>query len=392
MTEQSIKNKTLRTDRNAVREILLLGIKNDINPEDRERLARLISGTTDFEYLFYLADFHGITPLLAHNLSQTELINLLPETYQERLNGSFQNNVYRNMFLSEELGKLLSVFNQHGIETISIKGIILSEQLYVNPGLRTTTDIDLLVHPERVSQASSLLIEAGYSESTLPEELNHPFHRLFHKKVRFPFIVELHWNLSNPRLVAITQSEIWSRAHSQRFQGGVTAVLSPEDILLYLTNNLLTQDGQQMKYLGDITELLKKHSDNLDWDYIVGLGRSLEITATIYYSFHWAQKLLGVSVPKLVMITLKPTLPRRWLINYLMSHQTLLSPLGWYKIRSEIAVLTRSLMMSRIRQTLAVLAIYRGDNKKTSWLRTVAWIPLVFGTTLWLNMSNLFRR
>ena len=392
MTEQSIKNKTLRTDRNAVREILLLGIKNDINPEDRERLARLISGTTDFEYLFYLADFHGITPLLAHNLSQTELINLLPETYQERLNGSFQNNVYRNMFLSEELGKLLSVFNQHGIETISIKGIILSEQLYVNPLLRISTDIDILVDSGKITSARSLLVEMGYQELIEKRKRKHSFHHVYYRDSVYPLVIELHWNLKDPSIVAFPISEVWHRSQEYQFHENDTRILSPEDNLLYLAYSPLTQDGQLLKYLYDIAQLLKTHRNTINWDFILDSANALGISPTIYYSLKWSREFLGAPVPALVIEKLKPALWKRWLVNLTMNNGDIFSPIKWYKLRNEILVLTRSLMMNQVKKSLLVLAKYRGYNKQFIWLRTITWIPLVCAAVMCLNIGKIFRR
>jgi CelD/BcsL family acetyltransferase involved in cellulose biosynthesis/ribosomal protein S18 acetylase RimI-like enzyme len=386
----AVKNGSASDAKRTTEEILLLGITSALPPENEKRLSNLLDGDVDWEYLLDLAEYHGITPLLAYNLSPISLADKIPVIYLDMLSRIYHNNVCRNLFLSDELVKILAQFNRNKIDAITLKGTVLGEQLYVNPGLRTTSDIDILVRPEKVPKADTIIREMGYEESTIREELEHPFHHVYYKKEKFPFMVEIHWDLDDPKMEAGNREEIWRRARRYRFQGGATMVLSPEDTLLYLAANLLTQDGQQLKYLGDITELLKKYPDNFDWNYVTGTGRSLGISATTYYALKWARELLQAPVPEPVFTALEPSLPRRFIISCLISQRTLLSPVSWTKLRNETTALARGLMMGRTRQTLTVLTKYRGYKKKAAWLRTAAWIPLVFGTSLWLNVRNFY--
>jgi hypothetical protein len=188
--------------------------------------------------------------------------------------------------------------------------------------------------------------------------------------------------LNDPRLISVPLSDIWHRSQLQEFQGCVATVLSPEDTLIYVANSLLTQDGQQLKYLGDIALLLKKYQDKLDWDYIIRSGSSLGIKTIIYYSLKWAQELLEAPAPSWVITTLKPKLGRRCLIKFI-DQQSILSPIRWGKLRMETKVIVKSLRMSRIHQSLTVLSKYRADGKRVQWLRTIAWIPLVLSAALW---------
>jgi hypothetical protein len=391
-SDQGIIRKSSLAGRRAAREILLLSTTTTLSYDNMKRLSTVLEGTVDWKYLFNLVEYHRVGPLIAYNLTQNDLSNQVPALYLKRLSQIYTDNVHRNVLLSNELVKILSIFNQNGIDVITLKGSVLGEQLYVNPGLRTTHDIDILVQPDKVPQAGTLLQEMEYSESTLPDEIEHPFHRVYYKTVGVPFMVELHWDLNDPKLEIVNREELWRRARHYQFQGGTTMVLSPEDMLVYISTRLLTQDGQHFKHLADITELLKKNQDNLDWDYIIDTSHSLGITATTYYTLKWAQELLGAPVPEPTIMAIKPSLLRRCLIGWLVSHKILLSPTGWIKLRSEITTLARSMMMSRIRQTFIVLAKYRGSDKKAVWLRTLAWIPLVFGAALWLNVGKLFYR
>ena len=177
-SEPGVKNTSSLAGRRAAREILLLGTTATLSSDNMKRLSTVLAGTVDWKYLFNLAEYHRVGPLIAYNLTRNDLANQVPALYLERLSQIYTDNVHRNVFLSDELVKILSIFNQNGIDVITLKGTVLGEQLYVNPGLRTTHDIDILVQPDKVPQASNLLQKMEYSESTLPDEIEHPFHRV----------------------------------------------------------------------------------------------------------------------------------------------------------------------------------------------------------------------
>lgn len=388
--KEGLRNKRFLTGKRTAREILLLGTAASLSSDNSKRLSQILAGNVDWEYLLDLAEYHGVAPLLAHNLARSDLIDKVPGIFLEQLSRIYSESIHRNIFLSDELVKILSILNQNGIDVITLKGTVLGEQLYVNPGLRTTNDIDILVQPDKVIQASSLLEAMNYSRYIMPKKPEHPFHRIYIKKSRFPIVVELHWDLHDPKLKVVNREEIWRRARQYQFQGGNTMVPSTEDTLLYIAIKLLVHDEKHFKHLVDLTEIIKKNQNNLDWDYIIKTQQSLGITAIIFYAFKWAQELLEAPVPESVMKALKPSLTRRCLISWLISHRILLSTGGWIKIHNEIKTLAYSLMMSRRRQAFIVLAQYRGYDKRGIWLRTLAWIPLVFGVTLLSNAVRLF--
>ena len=144
---------------------------------------------------------------------------------------------------------------------------------------------------------------------------------------------------------------------------------------------MLKQEGQELKYLGDITGIIKKHADKLGWEYIIRSSSSMGTRAIIYYSLKWVQEFFNVPVPPSVLAELKPGLYRRCLIGF-FERQSILSPIYWEKLRMETRVIVKSLMMSNLRQSLTVIGRYRDNGKRGQWLRTAIWIPPVFGAAL----------
>jgi hypothetical protein len=141
--------------------------------------------------------------------------------------------------------------------------------------------------------------------------------------------------------------------------------------------------------LWDITELLKKYNGIMDLNHILNSASSWQIKTPVYYSLKLARDLLGAPVDVSVIRALKPGLWRRWTLEFLASQVIFVSPIKSRKLRMELAVLVRGLMMKHARQTLQVLEKYRGMGKKGSWLRTVIWIILVFIAALGINIARV---
>jgi len=371
-------------------EVLLLCITADIPSENKERLSGILAEGIDWEYLLNLVEFHGVVPLVAHNLITDDFRDYIPEPYLDRLDRVYNRTLYRNVLLSNELNNILAAFSRRGIAVIPLKGTILAEVLYGNPALRAIADMDILVHPEDIPQAGSLLGELGYKKMPEKPQWDHRFHEVpYYKQAAFPLFLELHWDLEDRRLVTIPEKKIWHRSQMLELQGISTTVLSPEDNLLFLSIHCSKQSGELSKYLGDIAELLKKHQDTLDWDYIIASARSWQTDVTVYYALRRAKDLLGAPVPVSALETLKPSFWRRWLLGFLINQEDFVIPIRTDRLRAWTSVLARGLMMKYHRQTLAVLSRHQGSYKRGAWLRTTFWVTLVLAAAVWRNGIRL---
>jgi hypothetical protein len=378
-SQKGYRERAGRAGQRLAEEILLLCTTANISPRARTRLSQIITKSVDWEYFLNLAVFHGITPLVNHQLVTNGFSPQVPQPYRDQLQHGYNSMVYRNLTLSRELANVLSTFSPQGIETICLKGTVLAEALYGNPALRMVADMDILVHPGDISKAGSLLAKLGY-EQTMPDRpRNHPFHEEpYCKKASFPILLELHWDLDNRELVAFPEQEIWHRARQLQLEGVSTRVLSPEDNLLFMANHLPKHDFHLLKFLADVAELLRKHEQSLDWDYITGSARSWGIEPAVYYALRRAKELIGAPVPASSLEEMKPRTWRWWLLDFLVSQEVFVSPIRESRLRSETIALAHSLMMTRPRQMLAVLSSQRGGDKKGTWLRASFWIAWVF--------------
>jgi hypothetical protein len=387
--EVVLKNKRHSSGQQAAREILILCTTTRISPEKKERLSKLLAKTVDWEYLQLLVEFHNIAPLVYHNIMVNNLSDRVNESCLEHFQANYNEALYRNIVLSNELANLISGLKKHDIPVIALKGIALAEMLYDNIVLRNMLDIDILVQPDNLSRTDALLKEMGYRQPMSSGRMAHPFHGAPYFKLEGArYFVELHWTLEDEKLISIPVEKIWERSQTLRLQSGETRVLSLENTLIFSAIRLY-KEANWLKVLIDIAELTKKYEGTLDWDYIIDDAHSWRIETILYYSLGMAKDILEAPVPLAVLEKLKPKAWRRWIIEFFSCHETFLMPTKRLQLREETINVVFSLMMSGFRQARLVHEKYRGKEKRGAWLRTTTWIIVVSISALWRNMTRM---
>lgn len=362
-------------------EILLLCTTARISTEARGRLSQILAQTVNWRYLLDLAAFHGLIPLIVHNLVVSGLFNLVPDSYFYEMKRAYRGMAYRNLTLSSELAKIIGAFNQYGIKTICLGGTFLDESLYGNPCLRPRGNLKILVHTEDMPEAGKLLTNLGYEQKQ--SKINPSHMERYQKRASFSLTVELLRHLDGSNSASFPEEEIWRRAQPLPFQGTFTMMLSPEDNLLFLAHNLYKHDSYRLKSLADIAELLKKYEESLDWDYIAASAKTWQIAPAVYYALRQAKQLAGAPVPVSTLEAMKPGAWRRWLLDPLTSRKTAVSPISNDRLRNYVSALTRSLMMKSPLQMLRVLRRQYSPNTKGAWLRITLWVMPIVASALW---------
>ena len=113
-------------------------------------------------------------------------------TQDDEMFSQFQEKQYIAMIKCEEmcyeLDRMRALFEENQIDFIPLKGAVIRE-MYPEPWMRTSSDIDILIHPEDLSRATHLLVKKlGYSTG---KESGHDHSFFTPQKVH----VELHFNL-----------------------------------------------------------------------------------------------------------------------------------------------------------------------------------------------------
>lgn len=111
--------------------------------------------------LYKLSKSHDLAHLVGDALTKNNLIE------DGEIKAKFQKqimlSVYRYEKINYELGRLRKVLNEAEIPFIPLKGSVL-RKYYPEPWMRTSCDIDVLVHEEAVDQAAQTIVEKlGYA-------------------------------------------------------------------------------------------------------------------------------------------------------------------------------------------------------------------------------------
>lgn len=195
------------------------------------------------------------------------------------------------------VGDLLS-----GLERpwLVVKGPVLVETAYHDPGARLYEDLDLVVSPWDLPGALRA-IESGGGRVT---DLNWPeMNRL--RRAEIPLVLpggmlaDLHWHLlvtPNARgRFRLSMEEITARRRLLRIGAAEVATLDPVDGLLYLCLHGSLSGGNQLVWLEDIDRTID--ADLPDWDELVRRARAFGVDLVAAIQLARARAVLGADVP-----------------------------------------------------------------------------------------------
>jgi len=257
-----------------------------------------------------------LLPLVQYVLKRSNIPLALSGDAEEKIRKLRRAIAVRNICLFRELKSVLQAFNRVGIEAILLKGAMM-EGLYPG-GLRPFTDIDLLIHRQKLSRVIEVLSNLGYRPHH--PELR-PGAEAFHGEVtyvkdgEFPVMIEPHWTLSDPYLYTdeVNMEEVWERAKKASIDGVDSFVLCPEDCVLHSCLHLF--DHCQSDWLVsscDIAELIHHYDGKLDWEAFLSRVVRYRVGLPVQFAIQKTVELFKPPIPSLVLKELSTYKPRRF--------------------------------------------------------------------------------
>jgi hypothetical protein len=174
--------------------------------------------------------------------------------------------------------EILKAFDRAGIPAITLKGTILSLDLYGDVGLRQSNDLDLVVTRDDISRAQACLESLGWHlDSTYfpmtPRQqkvLRQAEHHLGFVHSERGGVLELHWR--NHWDMPDDPASVWARRAVSVWQGYSYQVLNPLDLVLYLCGHGGHHAWFRAKWLGDMARIHAQ--ERLDWEAAFDHARS----------------------------------------------------------------------------------------------------------------------
>jgi hypothetical protein len=279
---------------------LCLAARTRIAPEDEQQLLALVRGTLDWEALWQQGRLHEVLPLLATTMRRIAAQVAVPQPWLARAQRRLYATMIRNTTLADTLIEVLAAFGRAGVAVIPVKGVVLAETIYGGLGLRSLGDLDVLVRPADLPAARAALKELHFAQEADPgfENAHHPFHDppYYRPASGGDICLELHRGLWAARFFRLEADALWARSRITRLHGAEARVLSPEDTLLHLAIHR-SRSALRLRFVCDIAELLRRHGEAFDWDYVLAQARAAGARTTLFYALTLAQELSDAPIP-----------------------------------------------------------------------------------------------
>lgn len=261
-----------------------------------DRMTREIS---NWEPVLELAERHAMLPLVSDMLLDLRAVHRDPELIR-RLKHFRKRIAVKNEFLKQELIRILTLFQDLGIEVIPYKGPVLAEELYGDIVQRQFDDLDLFVRREDLDRAESALRRGGYrllgnlsSQQRSAEIAFRGSLELGHEKHLTE--VDLHCSIVEP-FYSMKSPINWEKLEERAFGSLMIKTLSPEDLLLVLCVHGSKHHFSKIRWLCDIVQLVEKNP-SIKWKEIFASANQNGTSRILGASLLLSNKFLGARVP-----------------------------------------------------------------------------------------------
>ena len=200
-----------------------------------------------------------IAPLLMANLER-----LVPDDPWVKDNPHFLTLAQlKARAITKSAEEILGSLSGASVKTLALKGLALGASVYDSPGLRTVSDLDILVPGRDLFRAMEALkrrgLSSGPGEPTRSTDLRGNHAHVFHPPKRHEMAVDLHWHVLASARGDDDDAPFWSEARPLMIGSTKTLGLCPEHQLLHvLVHGVRWTRMPHVRWVADATLLLRK--------------------------------------------------------------------------------------------------------------------------------------
>lgn len=284
-------------------------------------IARALSGeyewdqhgdSVDLATLRDEAIHHGVDALLWDALAEAGGTG---RAVRDLLDSRVRAAAARDVFVRRDLSAIVDALSTADVPALITKGTALAYTVYAQPWLRPRTDTDLLVRHEDVAASAQAFEQCGYVRSdavSTGELVSHQcaFERIDSHGVHH--VIDLHWKIVNPQIVAdaLSFEDLWSHSRPAPLLGAAARVPSAiGSIALGCVHRLAHHQGQdRLVWLYDL-KLLTATLTPSAWDALTGFACDHRIAAMCLDGLRAAHDRLGSTLPPHVAEALAAAAP-----------------------------------------------------------------------------------
>jgi hypothetical protein len=269
----------------------------------------------------------GLAPLLHWHLASTS--EAVPPLALAKLAVTRQAHAKRNEAIGRQLAEVLAACAQHKLAVIVLKGALLAPTVYPEVSLRPMNDIDLLFQPAELGQVGAMLEGLGYQgkHKTADQGPGVVKHLSTYRRAGEtgstpnPYLsaggermIEPHASLEESWFglkVDITPG-VWERGVPLTLHGQPANRLSTSDLVIHLAVHAtfhVIMGAAVFVQLYDLGQVIRGHSDTLNWPELVRLTKVAQAERFVYASLYWASIIFKAPVPTTTLTELRAECP-----------------------------------------------------------------------------------
>ena len=269
--------------------------------EDASAIGEIAGQNLDWDYILSEAAENSIVPLVNKGVREAAS-GRISGGILDRLKEAGRANTVRSLYLSGELGRILSLFRAEGIQAIPYKGPVLACMAYGDVTLREFEDLDIIVRQRDLAPADAILKREGYTprfpwilsrgaaSALVPGEYN------YRDKTR-RIMVELHTEKTLRHFpVTPDLDDLFAGTQPVAVAGQDISTFSAEDTLVLLCLHGSKDFWERLSWVADISEMLLSHP-GLDWGAICRRAEEYRSTRILHLGLRLAGELLGTETP-----------------------------------------------------------------------------------------------
>ena len=243
---------------------------------------------------------HQVSGLVQKALQKAGTGNV-PPAFAQSLNDLSGAEALRALRVAVESGRLCRAFAAEGLAMVPLKGVVLSWQLFGDPTVRQAGDVDLMIRPETLEAADSLLTQMGYRcqvpRASLARLRSHGYECSYWNEFT-RLSVDLHWR--HELWTATQTGDLWEHCHSKVWSGTSIQCLQGDALLLFLCDHGAKHRWSRLKWLSDVATLLAKPR-LAPWSELLALAKRWDLEEPLAEAGWLLRCLYGIELPTELM-------------------------------------------------------------------------------------------
>lgn len=280
--------------------------------EEFKTIATQIKHIGENAFLHFLA-LNMLTPLWHETLAQHDATSFFSQDFTGNLKKSSLIATARYMQQQHTLNQASEVFNAEAIPYAVFKGASIREQIYDNPAIRPSDDIDILVAKIDKTRAIQTLVKAGFAFQPDPANISHEAGLIGPNGS-----IDLHWDIMRPGRTRLDLTD--ELLETQKEYANYRGFSNEAELFVMLVHPVIT------KYLTTpqasiirVVDLLKWiQTQEIDWQKVYELLKKTGLKTAAWINAYWLKLLSGRTLPESFIKQIEPSsLKKSYLQNWI---------------------------------------------------------------------------